>query len=122
MTAHVYNATLDPEYPATLSRLILTELLREQLGFGGVVITDDMGMRAISGEYGFAEAVVKTVQAGADILTLGNNLIYGPDIAVHTIDILVRAVQRQVRSASSASTSRTHASWCSSTSGRRRTA
>jgi len=92
MTGHVFNAKLDPVYPSTLSKPILTGILREQLGFTGVIITDDMGMKAITDNFGFAEAVVKAVQAGADMLALGNNLSYDPAVAERTIDILVQAV------------------------------
>ena len=92
MSAHVFNARLDPLFPATLSPAILTGLLREQLGFAGVIITDDMGMGAITAQYGFAEAVVRAVQAGADMLALGNNLMYDPDVAARTIAILTQAV------------------------------
>lgn len=92
MSAHVFNAKLDPDYPATLSHAVLTGLLRERLGFEGVIFTDDMGMGAITENYGFAEAVVLAVQAGADMLALGNNLVYDPDVAAHTIAILLKAV------------------------------
>jgi beta-N-acetylhexosaminidase len=92
MSAHVFNARLDPVYPATLSPAILTGLLREQLGFKGVIMTDDMGMKAIAAQYGFAEAVVQAVQAGVDMLTFGNNLEYNPDVVAHAIAILTQAV------------------------------
>ena len=92
MSAHVFNARLDPAYPATLSPAVLTGLLREQLGFKGVIMTDDMGMKAITAQYGFAEAVVQAVQAGVDMLTFGNNLDYDPDVAAHAIAILLQAV------------------------------
>jgi beta-N-acetylhexosaminidase len=92
MSAHVFNARLDPVYPATLSPAILTGLLRERLGFKGVILTDDMGMKAITAQYGFAEAVVQAVQAGVDMLTFGNNLEYDPAVAAYAIDILAQAV------------------------------
>ncbi len=92
MSAHVFHAGLDPIYPATLSPAILTGLLRDQLGFTGVIMTDDMGMKAITAQYGFAEAVVQAVRAGADMLTFGNNLAYDPDVAARVIAILAQAV------------------------------
>ncbi|WP_286181972.1 glycoside hydrolase family 3 protein [Desulfovibrio sp. Huiquan2017] len=87
MTAHIFNAHLDPKYPATLSGKVITGLLREQLGFGGVIITDDMDMGAIADEYGRREAVRRAIQAGADILLFGNNLAYDENIVekVHTL-------------------------------------
>jgi beta-N-acetylhexosaminidase len=73
MTAHIFNAHIDAEYPATLSHPTITGLLREQLGWEGVVITDDMGMGAITQYYGFETAIERAIQAGADILAYANN-------------------------------------------------
>ncbi|MGP4076250.1 beta-N-acetylhexosaminidase [Halobacillus sp. K22] len=70
MTAHILFPELDPDYPATLSRTIITDVLREQLGFNGLVITDDMAMGAISNNYGTSEAAVLSIQAGADMVLL----------------------------------------------------
>lgn len=81
MTAHIFNAKLDPNYPATLSKKVVTGLLRKKLGFDGVVITDDMDMGAIADEYGRKEAVRLAIEAGADILLFGNNLSYDRRIA-----------------------------------------
>jgi beta-N-acetylhexosaminidase len=92
MSAHVFHARLDPVFPATLSPAVLTGLLREELGFTGVIMTDDMGMKAITAQFGFAEAVVQAVRAGADMLTFGNNLDYDADVAPHAIAILSAAV------------------------------
>jgi beta-N-acetylhexosaminidase len=64
MTAHVLYPELDKEWPATLSRRILTELLRQEMGFNGVVLTDDLEMEAIRLEPG--EAAVRALEAGAD--------------------------------------------------------
>lgn len=80
MTAHIFNATLDPDYPATLSKKVITGILRQRLGFNGVVITDDMNMQAISKFYGEKEAIRLAIEAGADILLFGNNLIFDRDI------------------------------------------
>ncbi len=75
MTAHLVLRQLDAEArPATLSPPILTGLLREKLGFRGVICTDDLQMGAIVKEYGFREAVQMAVLAGADMLLVGNNL------------------------------------------------
>jgi beta-N-acetylhexosaminidase len=92
MTAHVFNAQLDPDAVATLSKPIITGILREQLGFDGVVFSDDMQMGAIADNYGFEDAVVRTVEAGVDIVAIANELQYDPDIAAKTIDILAAAV------------------------------
>ena len=92
MSAHVFNAKLDPERPATLSHAVITGLLRERLGFRGVVISDDMEMKAISSQYGLDHSVPAAIEAGIDVLCFGNNLSYDPDIAGKAIVILERAV------------------------------
>ncbi len=75
MTAHIINRQLDPSgLPATLSKPILTDLLRHQLNYEGVVITDDMQMKAISAEFSEEEAMVMAVNAGADMVIYGNQL------------------------------------------------
>lgn len=93
MSAHVFNAKLDPERPATLSRAVLTGILRERLGFRGVVLSDDMEMKAISSRYGLENSVPAAIEAGVDLLCFGNNLSFDPDIAPKAIEILARAVE-----------------------------
>ena len=88
MTAHIFNANLDPEYPATLSKKIMTGILREQLGFKGAIITDDMGMGAITSQFGLETAVEKSLDAGVDILLFANNLTYDENIASKVIAII----------------------------------
>lgn len=75
MTAHIFNASLDPENPATLSPAVLTGILRERLGFTGVVISDDMQMRAISDHFTLKESLRKGLDAGLDMFCFGNNLL-----------------------------------------------
>lgn len=66
MTAHVFNARLDPDYPATLSHATITGLLRGELNYDGVVISDDLHMKAIAEHYGFKTAVRCALEAGVD--------------------------------------------------------
>lgn len=73
MTAHIFNRDLDPDVPATLSKATITGILRQELGYDGVVITDDMQMGAIRQYYGFEKAIEMAVNAGADIIALSNN-------------------------------------------------
>lgn len=70
MTAHVTFPALDPTpgLPATLSQPILTQLLRQEMGFKGVIFTDSMAMHAIAERYGVGEAAVMAIEAGADIV------------------------------------------------------
>lgn len=72
MTAHIVFEALDEALPATLSGAVLTELLRDELAFDGVVITDSMGMAAIDANFGRGEAGVLALRAGADmVMALG---------------------------------------------------
>jgi beta-N-acetylhexosaminidase len=73
MTSHAVYPALDPEYPATLSQAILTRLLREAMGFEGLIITDDLEMGAIAGQGPVAEAALQAFGAGADILLICKN-------------------------------------------------
>ncbi len=68
MTAHILFPAYDQELPATLSPAVLTGLLRRDLGFAGLIITDDLEMRGVAHGWGAAKAAVLAVQAGADIL------------------------------------------------------
>jgi beta-glucosidase len=70
MTAHLRVPALDPRYPATLSPATLTGLLRQQLGFDGLIVTDALIMGAIANTYGPYEAAVLAVEAGADVLLM----------------------------------------------------
>ncbi|MBW5444772.1 beta-N-acetylhexosaminidase [Cohnella sp. CFH 77786] len=68
MAAHILFPIIDPDAPASFSKVIIGDQLRGKLGFEGVVITDDLTMGAIVKNYGIAEAAVKSVEAGSDIL------------------------------------------------------
>ncbi|NEQ55088.1 MAG: beta-glucosidase, partial [Leptolyngbya sp. SIO3F4] len=70
MTAHICLSAFDKQYPATLSKPILTGLLRQELGFDGLIVTDAMVMGAITKTYGAYEAVVLAVEAGADVIMM----------------------------------------------------
>ena len=93
MTAHLVNAQLDPVYPGTLSHATITGLLREELGFEGVVITDDMQMGAIRQAYGYEQALRLAILAGADILAIANTLEYDPSLPAKTFDAVMEAVK-----------------------------
>jgi len=72
MAAHIFNAKLDPHYPASLSRKIISGILRKKLGFKGVIISDDMQMGAIAKHYSLKERIALAVNAGVDILLFAN--------------------------------------------------
>ena len=88
LTAHVFNATLDPDHPATLSQPTITGILREQLGWDGVVISDDMQMGAIRLAYGYSDALRLAILAGVDVLTIAQQQVYEPGIVAQTIDLI----------------------------------
>ena len=74
MTAHIVNKRLDDSSkPATLSKRIITDLLRGFMGYQGLVISDDMQMHAISKHFGFEEAIILSINAGVDMLMFANN-------------------------------------------------
>jgi len=95
MTAHVFNARLDSLYPATLSKATVSGLLRNDLGFRGVILSDDMQMKAIADRYGLEEAIRMAVDAGVDIVLFGNNVaLYDPDITAKAVDIIRHLVEK----------------------------
>jgi beta-N-acetylhexosaminidase len=96
MTGHLVHQGLDPVFPATLSRAILRDLLREELEFKGVIVSDDLQMKAIRNEFSLSRAILHSVRAGVDILLFGNNLEYDPHIARTAHSILVRLVKEGV--------------------------
>ena len=91
MTAHVFNKHLDEKYPATLSYNVNTKLLREQMHYKGVVVSDDLQMKAISKHYTLKETVTLAINAGVDILLFGNQL------ASQDIDALVNTIYGEVK-------------------------
>ncbi len=94
MTGHLFNQKLDPLFPATLSAATIDSLLRSELGYRGVVISDDMQMKAVTDRYGFEEAVCKSLAAGVDMLVFGNNLDYDPDVCRRAIAAVIDGIDR----------------------------
>jgi beta-N-acetylhexosaminidase len=92
LTAHVFNSTLDPDYPATLSQATITGILRERLGYNGVVLSDDMQMGAIRDAFGYEDAVRLAINAGVDVLTIANQQVFEDGIVGTTIDLVERLV------------------------------
>ncbi|WOX12476.1 glycoside hydrolase family 3 protein [Streptomyces sp. N50] len=92
MSAHILVPTLDPDRPATLSLRILTDLLRGQLGYDGLIVTDGMEMQAIAATYGIERGSVLAIAAGADAICVGGGL--ADDETVRRLrDALVGAVR-----------------------------
>ncbi|MFF2365752.1 glycoside hydrolase family 3 protein [Streptomyces sp. NPDC058122] len=92
MSAHILVPALDPDRPATLSRRILTGLLREELGYDGLIVTDGMEMQAIAATYGIERGSVLAIAAGADAICVGGGLA-DDDTVRRLRDALVSAVR-----------------------------
>lgn len=88
MTAHIFNSKWDENDPATLSHNIQTELLRNEIGFKGVLFSDDMQMDAIRAFYGLESSIHKAIEAGVDILIFANNSVYDPEIVPKAVQII----------------------------------
>lgn len=90
MTAHVLVPSIDDEKPATLSRRIVYDLLRDELGFGGVILSDDLEMKAIAATYSVPDAAVQAIAAGCDALLICAGHV---DAQVAALEALVHAVE-----------------------------
>ncbi|MNJ56737.1 putative lipoprotein YbbD precursor [compost metagenome] len=88
MVAHLLMPKLDAEQPASFSKAVIQDVLRDELGFEGVVVTDDMTMGAIVKHYDIGEAAVKFIQGGGNIVLVGHE----KDRQLAVIDALTAAV------------------------------
>ncbi|NQX69367.1 beta-N-acetylhexosaminidase [Paenibacillus alba] len=89
MVAHILLPKIDANNPASMSRTIMTDLLRKEMGFQGLIMTDDMTMGAITTNYGLGEAAVKAVLAGSNIVMVGHE----HENVIAVITALVEAVK-----------------------------
>lgn len=89
MVAHILFPALDPDYPSSMSKAIITDLLRNDMQFEGVVITDDLTMGAIANNYTIPEAAVQSFIAGSDLLLIVN----GYDNQINTVNAFVKAFE-----------------------------
>ncbi len=90
MTSHILLPQLDPDAPATFSRRIATGLLRDELGFAGVLVTDALDMAGAASPGGLPQSAVRALEAGCDLLCLGN------DSTDAQVEAIVRAVEAAV--------------------------
>jgi beta-N-acetylhexosaminidase len=93
MAAHVVNGQIDASAPASLSRLTVDGLLRRDLGWDGVVVTDDLQAAAITDAFGFAESIHLALVAGNDLLLFANQQVYDDGIVGRVVDIVEGLVQ-----------------------------
>ncbi|MEU7279669.1 glycoside hydrolase family 3 protein [Streptomyces sp. NPDC045431] len=114
MSAHILLPALDPDRPATLSPQILTGLLRQELGYDGLIVTDGMEMQAIAATYGIERGSVLAIAAGADAICVGGGLA-DEGTVLRLRDALVAAVRTgelpEERLADAAARVRALASW-----------
>lgn len=96
MSGHLFNSNLDPFYPASLSHNVLTGLLRDSLGFDGLIITDGMFMGAITNNYSFDEAVTFAINAGNDILLYSSNKLDEKSLVDSVVNIVVDKIAKGV--------------------------
>lgn len=90
MTSHILLPEVDAEFPATFSAHILQGILREQLGFTGVIVSDALDMRGASAEIGIPEAAVRALAAGCDLLCLGTGS--SPELLAEIEERVIAAV------------------------------
>ena len=93
MTAHIVNRELDSQgRPATLSAPIVTGILRDELGFEGVVLSDDMQMGAIVEQYSIERAAIEAIKAGVDVILIANQLSDDPSDPIRVKRAILDAV------------------------------
>ena len=92
MVAHIFNKHLDANYPASLSYKVVTKLLREKIGYKGVIITDDLQMGAIAKHYPLANAIALAINAGDDILLFANQVHPKRVIKIDKLISIVRSL------------------------------
>jgi beta-N-acetylhexosaminidase len=92
MAGHVVNRQLDAKHPASLSKAVVTDLLRGELGWDGIVVTDDLQAQAIQAAFGRDEAVLLALEAGNDLLLFANQGVYEPGVVRRVVDVVLGAV------------------------------
>ncbi len=93
MTAHISHQKIDGEYPASLSPEFIGQILRDTLGFQGLVTSDDMTMGAIADHYGVAQASVQTLRAGGDVVLIATALDKAPELPAKIVSAVLAAVE-----------------------------
>jgi len=94
MAGHLFHKDFDQQHPASLSENFIEGILRRKLNYTGIVITDDMQMRGITDRYGLLDAFVLALSAGVDIIVVGNNIEYDPDILKKAINYIEKSIEQ----------------------------
>lgn len=95
MTAHLFNRNYDNVYPCTFSKKIIGGILRGEMGYDGVVVSDDLQMKAVTDKYGFEESVLLAINAGVDIVLISNNMKYDGNVHIKAINTIYNAVKNK---------------------------
>lgn len=90
MTAHVIFDAIDPTLPATLCRAAITGILREQLGYQGVIVSDDLEMKAVADHYGVGDAACRAIDAGCDAVLICSK----PELCVEAHEALIARAEK----------------------------
>ena len=93
MVGHCFHSGIDSDWPASMSYKTVTELLRKEVGFEGVVICDDPMMGAIIKNFSFETAMEKIINAGVDLICFGNNLNFDKDIVPRSVETIYRLIE-----------------------------
>lgn len=87
MTSHIQFPKIDPEWPVTLSKIFIKKIIREECRYRGLIITDDLGMKAMTKHYGIEEVPVRALNAGVDLLLYCND----PEVPPQAIEAILEA-------------------------------
>lgn len=90
MTSHIQYPAIDPQWPVTLSEIFVTGLVRNELKYRGLIVTDDLGMKAMTKNYGLQEVPVRALQAGVDLLLYCND----PEVPPVALEAVIKAVEQ----------------------------
>ncbi len=94
MSGHLFHSDLDSVYPVSLSKNALTNLLRQQMGYTGLIVTDELFMGAISQNFPFDEMLVAAINAGNDILLFNTNIKNGTSLVDSILNIVEQKIQQ----------------------------
>ena len=94
MVAHVYLKRFDLEYPATLSKAIVNGILRQEMGYNGMVISDDLMMKGVSEEFSLSQRLKLAINAGIDMLIISEPKLDGISTIERVNHLLLKAVER----------------------------
>jgi len=95
MPGHLFHTEFDNNYPTSLSPSVIHTVLRKELAFNGLAITDDLQMRAITDRYGLAESACLALAAGVDMIIIGNNLDYDPLLLQKILPVIIAAIEEK---------------------------